>query len=410
MKTHSTLDIEAIRSDFPILHQKINDHPLIYMDNAATTQKPRTVIQALLDYYQGYNSNVHRSVHALSEKATFEYEKVRDKVKRFINANKSTECIFTSGTTGAINLVAQSYLLPWLEEGDEILVTHLEHHSNIVPWQLLCERTGAKIVAAPVDNDGDLIVDKFKALLNDRTRMVAISHISNALGTILPVKELTKMAQEAGARVLIDGAQAAPHCQLDMQDIGCDFYAFSAHKMYGPTGVGVLWGKEDLLERMPPYQGGGEMIASVSFSQTEYAPLPHKFEAGTPNIAGIIGLGHAIDYLSALDLEEIHVYESRLLNYATESIRSVKGMNVVGTAKNKAPIISFVHGTIHAHDIGTILNSMGVAIRSGHHCAMPLMDAFEIAATSRVSLSFYNTEKEVDELVQALHKVKEVFA
>jgi cysteine desulfurase/selenocysteine lyase len=410
MTTHPTLDIAAIRREFPILEQKINDHPLIYLDNAATTQKPRAVIQSLLDYYQEYNSNVHRSVHGLGERATLEYERVRDKIKRFIHASKSKECIFTSGATESINLVAQSYLLPQLSSGDEILITHLEHHSNIVPWQLICERTDAKIVVAPINHDGEVMLDDFKRLLNAKTKFVAISHISNALGSILPIKEMIALAKEQGATVLIDGAQAAPHTPLDVQALGCDFYAFSAHKMYGPTGVGVLWGREALLERMSPYQGGGEMIASVTFAQTEYAPLPHKFEAGTPNIAGVIGFGHAIDYLTSLGLEEIEAYELHLLRYATESIRSIKGFNIVGTAKDKASIISFVHGTVHAHDIGTILNSMGIAIRSGHHCAMPVMDRFELAATARVSFSFYNTEEEIDALARALHKVKEVFA
>lgn len=410
MTKNSTLDIAEIRHDFPIFEQKVNGYPLVYMDSAATTQKPRAVIQSILDYYQLYNSNVHRSVHTLGEQATHEYEKVRDKVKRFINASKGKECIFTSGTTAAINLVAQSYVQPNLSEGDEILITHLEHHANIVPWQLVCEKTGAKLVVAPVDNDGDLIMEKFESLITDRTQFIAISHVSNAIGTVLPIKQLIDVAKSRGVRVLVDGAQAVPHLEIDVQALGCDFYVFSGHKMYGPTGVGILWGKEDILERMPPYQGGGEMISSVTFSQTEYAPVPHKFEAGTPNIAGVIGLGHAIDYLATLDFDEIERYESKLLNYATEAIRSVKGMNVVGTAKQKIPIVSFVHGTIHAHDIGTILNSMGIAIRSGHHCAMPLMDLFQIAATARVSLSFYNTEEDINQLVRALHKVKEVFA
>lgn len=410
MTKHSTLDISAIRNDFPIFEQKVNGYPLIYMDNAATTQKPRAVIQSILDYYQQYNSNVHRSVHTLGEQATHEYEKVRDKIKRFIHAPKGKECVFTPGTTAAINLVAQSYVLPNVSEGDEILVTHLEHHANIVPWQLVCEKTGAKLVVAPVNNDGDLILEQFEALITDKTQFIALTHASNAVGTILPVKKLIDIAKSHGVRVLVDGAQAAPHLAIDVQALGCDFYVFSGHKMYGPTGVGVLWAKEDLLDRMPPYQGGGEMIASVTFAQTEYAPVPHKFEAGTPNIAGVIGLGHAIDYLATLDFDEIERYEAKLLNYATESIRSVKGMNIVGTAEKKVPIVSFVHGTIHAHDIGTILNSTGIAIRSGHHCAMPLMDLFEISATARVSLSFYNTEEDIDELVRALHKVKEVFS
>lgn len=409
MSKHTTIDAQRVRKDFPILFESMNSHPLVYLDNAATTQKPASVIQAILDYYQKTNANVHRSVHKLGEMATLDYERTRELVKHFINAKHTKECIFTRGTTDSINLVAESYVLPRLKAGDEILITHLEHHSNIVPWQMLCEKAGAKLMVAPINHDGEVILDKFKALLNERTQFVAISHISNALGSINPVKEMIKASHEAGCRVLVDGAQAAPHLNIDVGDLDCDFYAFSAHKMYGPTGVGVLWGRAELLDRMRPYQGGGEMISSVSFDKTEYAPLPHKFEAGTPNIAGVISLGKAIEYLMDLGLDEISKYEEVLLEYATESIRSVKGMNIVGTAKQKAPVISFVHGKIHAHDIGTVLNSMGVAIRSGHHCAMPVMDFFELPATNRVSLSFYNTTEEVDALVRALHKVIEVF-
>lgn len=407
--THVSIDGSKARKDFPILNQQINGHPLVYLDNAATTQKPVSVIQALVDYYQQYNSNVHRSIHPLGERATLEYERARDKVKLFLGAKYAKECVFTRGTTEAINLVANSYVLPRLKSGDEILITHLEHHSNIVPWQLICEKTGATLKVAPINHDGEVNLEKFKASLSDKTQFVAISHISNALGTINPVKEMVAAAHAAGARVLVDGAQAAPHQPINVTDLDCDFYAISGHKMYGPTGIGVLWGRSQLLDIMVPYQGGGEMISSVSFDKTEYAPAPQKFEAGTPNVAGAIGLGAAVDYLMALDLAEISRYEEHLLEYATEAIRQLKGFNIVGTAKEKASIISFVHGKIHAHDIGTILSSQGIAVRSGHHCAMPIMSFFELPATTRVSFSFYNTTDDVDALVKALHKVKEVF-
>ncbi len=410
MTSQAGFDVEKVRNDFPILNEAVNGHKLVYLDNAATSQKPNHVIKALADYYEHYNSNVHRGVHTLSEKATHEYEKARDKVRRFINASKPTECIFTRGTTEAVNLVAQSYVQPRVNPGDEVLITHMEHHSNIVPWQLMCEKTGAVLKVAPINNDGDVIIEKFKALLSERTKMVSVSHVSNAIGTVNPIKEIIALAREAGAAVMVDGAQAAPHIKLDMQDLKADFYAFSGHKMYGPTGIGVLWGEESLLQRMTPFQGGGEMISSVSFDRTEYAPLPHKFEAGTPNIAGAIGLGAAIDYLQALGIEEIAEYEHSLLNYATESLRSIKGLNIVGTAKEKTSLVSFVEGGVHAHDIGTVLNSLGIAVRSGHHCAMPLMSYFDLAATTRASFSFYNTREEIDALVRALHKVKEVFS
>ena len=404
-----TLDIEAIRADFPILHQSVHDYPLIYLDNAATTQKPQRVIDAIAQYYTHDNANVHRGVHALSARSTENYEAARKKVKQFINAYDPRECIFVRGTTEAINLVASSFLAPLLSPGDEILITHMEHHSNIVPWQMLCQQTGAVLKVAPISLEGEIILEAFATCLSERTRFVAMSYASNALGTINPVKEMIKMAHAAGAKVLLDGAQATAHLPVDVQALDCDFYAFSAHKMYGPTGIGVLWGREALLDSMLPYQYGGEMIQYVTFEATEFAELPHKFEAGTPNIAGVIGLGAAIDYLGSLDMEAIAAYEAYLLDYATEALLAVKGFRMIGTAKHKVPIVSFVHETIHAHDIGTILDSYGIAIRSGHHCAMPLMNFYQLPATSRMSLSFYNTKQEVDACVKALHKVKEVF-
>lgn len=405
-----TLDISAIRRDFPILHQQVNGYPLIYLDNAATTQKPKQVIDAIAHYYEHDNANVHRGVHTLSVRATQLYEAARDKVRHFINANHSHECIFVRGTTEAINLVAHSFVAPRILPGEEILITAMEHHSNIVPWQMVCAQTGAQLQVAPISIDGDVLLDEFEKKLSNKTKFVAISHVSNALGTINPVKKMIDMAHAHGALVLLDGAQAMPHLSVDVQALDCDFYAFSGHKMYAPTGIGVLWGRELFLNDMIPYQGGGEMIANVSFEATEYAPLPHKFEAGTPNISGAIGLNAAIDYLLLLDLDTIFKYETYLLHYATEALLAEKGFNLVGTAKEKVPVVSFVHGKIHAHDIGTILDSEGIAVRSGHHCAMPLMDFYNVSATTRMSLSFYNTTDEIDACIQALHKVKEVFA
>lgn len=406
----TTLNIEKIRQDFPVLNQKIHDYDLIYFDNAATTQKPKAVIEAISSFYEHDNSNVHRGVHALSVRATEMYEAARAKVRRFINAKSVHECIFVRGTTEAINLVANSLVAPRILPGEEILITHMEHHSNIVPWQMVCKKTGATLQVAPISLSGEVLLEEFAKKLNENTKFVAISYASNALGTINPVKKMIEMAHAYGAKVLLDGAQATAHLPIDVQDLDCDFYAFSGHKMYGPTGIGVLWGKEELLNNMSPYQGGGEMINYVSFEETTYAALPHKFEAGTPNIAGAIGLGAAIDYLGSLDLEAIGAYEAQLLHYATDAVESVKGYNIIGTAAAKVPVVSFVHGTIHAHDIGTILDSEGIAIRSGHHCTMPLMEFYGVAATSRISLSFYNTQKEIDRCVEALQKVKEVFA
>ncbi|HBI22478.1 MAG TPA: cysteine desulfurase CsdA [Legionella sp.] len=406
----NTFDLPAIRRDFPVLQQTVNGYPLVYFDNAATTQKPKAVIDAMTHYYQCDNANVHRGVHALSMRSTVQFEATREKVCRFIHANSVRECIFVGGTTEAINLVAQSFALPRLVPGDEILVTHMEHHANIVPWQMVCQKTGAQLQVAPISIEGELLLEAFEKKLSSKTKIVAINYASNALGTINPVKQMIEMAHAVGAVVLVDGAQATAHVPVDVQALGCDFYAFSGHKMYGPTGIGVLWGRESLLEDMVPYQGGGEMIHQVTFEATEYAPLPYKFEAGTPNIAGVIGLGAALDYLWSLDMEAIVAYGPHLLHYATNAIQSIKGFNLVGTAREKVPIVSFVHGTIHAHDVATILDSQGIAIRSGHHCAMPLMDFLSVAATNRVSLSFYNTTAEIDACVAALQTVCKVFS
>lgn len=405
-----SFDVESVRAQFPLLQQRVNDYPLVYFDNAATTQKPKVVIDALTQYYEQNNANVHRGVHALSARATMQYEAVRGKVQRFIHAPAVQECIYVRGTTEAINLVAQSFVAPRILPGEEILITYLEHHSNIVPWQMVCKKTGAVLKVAPISLEGEVILDDFERMLSTNTKFVAITHASNALGTINPIKQMIEMAHAHGALVLIDGAQSTVHRPIDVQDLNCDFYAFSGHKMYGPTGVGVLWGKEHLLNDMIPYQGGGEMISYVSFDAIEYASLPHKFEAGTPNIAGAIGLGAAIDYLASLDLDAVAAYENYLLEYASNAVGSVKGFNIIGTAKHKVPIVSFVHGKIHAHDVGTILDSEGIAIRSGHHCAMPLMNFFEVAATSRLSLALYNTTAEIDRFAQALQRVREVFA
>lgn len=404
------LDINKIRKDFPALHQQLNDEPLAYLDNAATTQKPQQVIDAISNYYAHDNANVHRSVHGLSVRATQMFEAAREKVQRFINAKYAHECIFVRGTTEAINLVAQSFVAPRMLVGEEILVTTMEHHSNIVPWQMVCKKTGAVLSVAPITLEGEINLDEFERKLSSNTKFVAISHVSNSLGTINPIKKMIEMAHAHGALVLIDGAQAPAHLSIDVEELGCDFYAFSSHKMFGPTGIGVLWGKESLLDVSVPYQGGGEMINYVTFESTDYAALPYKFEAGTPNIAGAIGLGAAIDYLSTLDLDLIRKYEKHLLSYATEKVKAIKGFNLIGVAKEKVPIISFVHGKIHPHDIGTILDNEGIALRTGHHCTMPLMDFLEIPATTRISLAFYNTEEEIDRCVKALNKVKEVFS
>ena len=403
------LDVERIREDFPILKQEVRGKPLVYLDNAATAQKPQVVLDTLVRYYTTENANVHRGVHCLSERATEDYEGARAKVRRFINAADEREIIFVRGTTEGINLVANSYGRRFIKEGDEIIITAMEHHSNIVPWQLVCEERGARLRVIPMNDDGELLLDEFAKLLGPRTKLVSVVYVSNSLGTINPVKRIVEMAHAQGVPVLVDGAQSTPHMPIDVQDLGCDFYAFSGHKLYGPTGIGVLYGKAELLEAMPPYQGGGEMIRSVTFEKTTYNVIPHKFEAGTPNIAGAIGLGAAIDYVSGIGLDRIAAYERELLRYGTERLSSVPGLRLIGTAKEKAGILSFTLGDIHPHDIGTILDSEGIAIRAGHHCTQPVMDRFGIPATARASLAFYNTKAEIDALVNGLYKVLEVF-
>jgi cysteine desulfurase/selenocysteine lyase len=398
------------RRDFPALRQEINGYPLVYLDNAATTQKPRAVIQALRDYYERDNANVHRGVHSLSVRATEQYERARAAIQHFINARQRREIVFVRGATEAINLVAQSFARPRLRPGDEILITGLEHHSNIVPWQLVCQQTGAILRVAPLNDRGEVIPEKYAKLLTPRTRLAALAHVSNALGTINPVVEMARLARQNDTAVLIDGAQAVPHMPIDVRALGCDFYAFSGHKLYGPTGIGVLWGRTDLLEQMPPYQGGGEMIRSVSFEETTYADPPTRFEAGTPNIAAAIGLAAAIQYLERPGRDSIAIYEQELLVYATERVLEVPGLRLIGTAREKASILSFVLDGIHPHDVGTIADRMGVAIRTGHHCAQPLMRRFGVPATCRASLAFYNTREDVDALVLALQRAREVFA
>jgi cysteine desulfurase / selenocysteine lyase len=401
--------VERLRQDFPILATTVRGKPLVYLDNAATAQKPQAVIDTLDRYYRAENANVHRGVHYLSELATAEYEAARDKARVFLNAADRREIIFVRGTTEAINLVAQSYGRTFLKAGDEIVITAMEHHSNIVPWQMLCEQTGAVLRVVPIDDDGAMIFAEYERLLNERTRLVSVAHISNALGTINPVQQMVDLAHTRGVPVLLDGAQAAPHVALDVRALDCDFYAFSGHKLFGPTGIGVLYGKAALLETMPPVQGGGDMISSVTFEKTTYNQLPYKFEAGTPHIAGVIGLGAAIDYVQAVGLEAIGAYEGELLAYATERLSSIPQVRIIGTAKHKASVTSFVVEGVHPHDVGTILDDQGVAIRAGHHCAQPVMQRFGVPATNRASLAFYNTRAEIDALVAGLHKVIEVF-
>ncbi len=402
-------DVQRVRRDFPILRQKVHGKPLVYLDNAATSQKPEVVIETLNRYYSAENSNIHRGVHLLSEQATKDYEEARIKVKEFINASDTREVVFVRGTTEAINLVAQSYGRTFIQKGDEIVISAMEHHSNIVPWQILCEQVGAILRVIPINHEGELLLDEYKSLLSDRTRLVSVTHVSNALGTINPIREVVDEAHRRNIPVLVDGAQAVPHMKVDVRDLGCDFYAFSGHKLFGPTGIGVLYGKAKLLEAMPPYQGGGDMISLVTFEKTHYNVLPYKFEAGTPHVAGVIGMGAAIDYVSGLGLDAVEAYESQLLSYATEAVSSVPGLRLVGTAKRRAGVLSFVLDKVHAHDIGTILDQEGIAIRTGHHCAMPVMQRFGVPATARASLAFYNTQEEVDALVRAIHKVIEVF-
>lgn len=407
--TPTPFDVARIRRDFPALHQQVHDKPLVYLDSAATALKPQAVIDAITQVYARDCANIHRAVHVLSQRATASYEAARGKLATFINAPSVDEVVFVRGTTEAINLVAQAYGRPRLVEGDEILVTGLEHHSNIVPWQMLCEQTGARLVVAPIDDRGDVPLAEIETRLSARTRIVAIAHISNALGTVLPVAEIARLAHDRGAVVVIDGAQAAPHVAIDVQALGVDFYTLSGHKLYGPTGIGVLWGRRELLEAMDPYQGGGDMIRSVTFELTTYNKVPHKFEAGTPNIAGVIGLGAAVDYVSAIGFPALEAAEGELLAYGTEALTSIPGVRLVGTAPHKAAVLSFVMEDVHPHDIGTIVDSEGVAIRTGHHCAQPVMERFGIPATSRASLGMYNDRSDIDALVRALHQVKKVF-
>ena len=403
------LDVEKVRKDFPILGQEVRGKPLVYLDNAATSQKPRAVIDAVARYYLQDNANVHRGVHLLSERATKEYEDAREKVRRFINAARTEEIVFVRGTTEAINLVAQTYGRTRVRAGDEVLITEMEHHSDIVPWQLLCEEKGAVLRVAPIDDDGQLLVDELQRLLGPRTRLLALAHVSNTLGTVNPVRRIVEIAHRQGVPVLLDGAQAAPHFPIDVRALDCDFYAFSGHKLFGPTGIGVLYGRSELLEEMPPWQGGGDMISSVTFEKTTWNKLPHKFEAGTPDIAGAIGLGAAIDYVSALGFAAIGAHEHDLLSYATKAVGEVPGLRLIGTAKEKASVLSFVLGDVHPHDVGTILDQEGIAIRTGHHCTQPLMRRLGVPATARASLAFYNRRSEVDALVAGLHKVQEIF-
>jgi len=405
----SAFDVERVRRDFVILHQKVNGKPLVYLDNAATSQKPESVLRTIDKYYREYNSNIHRGVHYLSERATQAYEQARQATQRFIGAGDPGEVVFVRGTTEAINLVAQTYGRRHVGTGDEIIISAMEHHSGIVPWQMLCEEKGARLRIIPVNDQGELLLDEYEKLLGPRTKFVSVVHISNVLGTINPVRQIIELAHRRGVPVLLDGAQAAPHVKVDVRALDCDFYAFSSHKLYGPTGVGVLYGKSKLLEAMPPYQGGGDMISSVTFEKTIYNKLPHKFEAGTPNIAGAIGLGAAIQYLNQFDWEQVEAHERDVLAYATDRVLSVPGVRLIGTAREKAAVLSFVIEGIHPHDVGTILDQEGIAIRTGHHCAQPLMQRFGIPATARASFGLYNTKADVDALVVALHKVLEVF-
>jgi len=399
-------DVLEIRKDFPILEQEVYGKPLVYFDNAASSQKPIQVIDAISNYYLTTHSNIHRGVHFLSQKATQAYEDGREKMRAFINAEKTHEIIFTKGTTDAINLVAHSFGRSHLNAGDEVVISTMEHHSNIVPWQMICEEKGAKLRVIPINDAGELLMEEYKKLLNAKTKLVAVNHVSNALGTINPVKEIIALAHSHDIPVLIDGAQAAPHMQLDMQELDCDFYALSSHKMYGPTGVGILYGKEKWLEAIPPYQGGGEMIKTVTFEKTTYNELPHKFEAGTPNIAGGIGLGAAIDYLNNIGLENIAAHEHELLTYATEKLLAIEGIRIIGTAQEKASVVSFLQGDTHPYDTGTLLDKMGFALRTGHHCTEPLMNRFGISGTLRASFAVYNTKGEIDSMIKAVERAK----
>ncbi len=402
-------DVERIREDFPILQTRVHGNPLVYLDNAATSQKPQAVIDAISDYYSGENANIHRGVHYLSELATRKYEETREKVKHLINAKSTREIIFVRGTTEAVNLVSSTYGRENIKAEDEIIISNMEHHSNIVPWQLLCESTDAKLKVIPINDDGEIIFDEYQKLMSDKTKLVAVVHTSNSLGTINPVKRIIEVAHSHNVPVLLDGAQAVPHQKIDVQELDCDFFAFSSHKFFGPTGVGVLFAKEDLLEKMPPYEGGGEMITSVTFEKTTYNELPHKFEAGTPNIAGVVALGAAIDYVNEVGYENIHEHEDELLKYATEALSSIKSLRIIGTAAKKASVISFTLDNIHPHDMGTILDRQGIAVRTGHHCTQPVMERFNVPATTRASFAFYNTKEEVDRLVEGIHHLLKLF-
>ena len=403
-------DVERIRADFPVLRQTVNGKPLVYLDNGASSQVPQVVIDRGSLYLEQEHSNIHRGVHYLSQKATTAYEGAREKVKRFINAREAKECIFVRGTTEGINLVMHGYGRKFIGNGDEIIISAMEHHSNIVPWQMLCEEKGARLRVIPMNDAGELLLDEYDALLNERTKLVAVMHVSNALGTINPVREMIEQAHKYGVPVLIDGAQSAPHMPIDVQDLDCDFYAFSGHKMFAPTGSGVIYGKAALLEQMNPFQGGGDMIKSVTFEKTIYADLPNKFEAGTPAIASQIGLGAAIDYLNSIGREQAAAHEQELLRYATERISAIEGVHIIGTAREKASVLSFIIDDIHPHDIGTILDQEGIAVRAGHHCAQPVMQRFNVPATARASFAFYNTREEIDILARTVEKVIEMFS
>jgi cysteine desulfurase / selenocysteine lyase len=407
--TSHILDVGRIRKDFPVLHQMVNGKPLVYLDNAATSQKPQAVIDALVRYYTTDNSNVHRGVHTLSMRATDDYDGARAKVRQFINAADDREVIYVKGTTEGINLVANTYGRQNIGEGDEIIISAMEHHSNIVPWQVLCRETGANLKVVPINDAGELIIDEYERMLGPRTKLVAMTHVSNVLGTINPMEQIIDLAHDRGVPVLVDGAQAIPHMPVDVQKLGCDFYVFSGHKLYGPTGIGILYGKAELLEAMPPYQSGSDMILRVTFDRTTYNALPYKFEAGTPNIADAIGLGAAIDYITDIGMDKIARYEDQLLQYGTQSLSQIDGLRIIGTAQKKAGVLSFVMDNAHPHDIGTILDAEGIAIRTGHHCAQPVMDRFGIPAAARASLAFYNTREEIDALVKGIDRVLEVF-
>ena len=403
-------NVERIRADFPVLHQKVNGKQLVYLDNGASSQVPQVVIDRGSVYIEQEHSNIHRGVHYLSQRATTAYEGAREKVKRFINARESRECIFVRGATEGINLVMHGYGRKFIGAGDEIIISAMEHHANIVPWQMLCEEKGARLRVIPMNDAGELLIDEYEGLLNERTKFVGVTHVSNALGTINPIKEMIVQAHKYGVPVLIDGAQSAPHMPVDVQDLDCDFYVFSGHKMYAPTGSGIIYGKAELLEKMNPFQGGGDMIKTVTFEKTTYADLPNKLEAGTPAIASQIGLGAAIDYLNSIGRKEAAVYETELLRYATERVSAIEGVRIIGTAKHKASVLSFVIDDIHPHDIGTILDQEGIAVRAGHHCAQPVMQRFNVPATARASFAFYNTKEEIDVLAETIEKVIEIFS